>query len=205
MSHRGQEVSEEARAKISAALTGRTFSEEHKAKISAALIGHEVSEEVCARLSVIAKQKAETPEGRAALLKAARASQMPEVRARINASRKAYLQTEEGKASLLKALQAARTVRPTNLERALYKMLDVFGWVYDTEVSFPPYFVDAYIPCLHLGIEADGPFHFKGNPLARTTAEEEIQRTMDRDARLLEVYDLSVLHFTEEQLAQYYE
>lgn len=185
----GCEVSEETKAAISIALTGRTLSEEHKANIGARwtperraaksakmignqnALGHKQSDEHKAKLSTTAK---------------------PRMLARIK--------TPEGKAQLIKAQQAAAQAHPTKLEKALYKMLDAFGWEYDTEVAFDPYIVDAYIPGLHLALEADGAFHFKGNPFLGTTPEEEAKATRARDAHLQERYDLEVWHFTREML-----
>jgi len=124
-----------------------------------------------------------------------------EHRANISTAMKAYSQTPEGKANMLKMKQAAHAATgPTKLERALYRMLDVFGWEYETEKFFSPYHVDAYIPGLHLALEADGFYHFEGSPWKGTTLEEEAQKTKERDAYLLERYDLQVWHFTAEQL-----
>jgi len=210
----GYKVSEETKVAISIALTGRTLSEEHRANMSAAwtpqkraaksaemmgnqyangnqnFLGHKLSDEAKTKISAAMKGNQHTLG-----YKHTKAT-----RANMSAAQKARAQTEEGKAILIRATQAACVARPTRLEKALYKMLDAFGWEYDTEVAFPPYFVDAYIPGLHLALEADGPFHFKGNPFIGTTAEEEAEATRTRDAYLQEHYDLKILHLTEKLL-----
>jgi len=210
----GHRHTEETRASISAAMMGKQnalgceVSEETKAAISAALTGRTLSEDTRANMSA-----AWTPERRAA--KSAKMmgnqnalghKQTDDHKAKLSAAAKprmlARVQTPTGRAQLIKVQQAAQQAHPTRLEKALYRMLDAFGWEYDTEVAFAPYIVDAYIPGLHLALEADGAFHFEGNPFLDTTPEEEAEATRTRDAYLLEHYDLEVWHFTKDMLKE---
>jgi len=121
-----------------------------------------------------------------------------EAAAKRRTSMEIYLQTPEGKANMVKAQSIAKQTCPTKLEKALYKMIEAHDEKYLTEVPFPPYIVDAYVPSCHLALEADGPFHFEGNPFKGTTPKQEAQKTVDRDTYLMEHYGLEVWHFTQE-------
>lgn len=126
-----------------------------------------------------------------------------EANAKNSAIHKRLAQTPKGQADLAKAAAAARRAKPTKLEKALYKMIEAYGWKYLIEVPFPPYIVDAYVPGCHLALEADGRFHFEGNPFTGTTSEQEIRKTKERDAYLLKEYGLEVWHFTKADLKEY--
>ena len=209
----GMKASKEAKAKMSARMIGNQYalgfkhSKAMRAKMSATMmgnqnfLGHKHSEATRAELSAAAQVRMQTPEGKAHFVKMNQASQTPEAYVKISVAAQTRAQTPEGRGHLVKMNQASHAATgPTKLERALYRMLDVFGWEYDTQVLFASYIVDAYIPGLHLALEADGPFHFEGNPFTGTTPEQEAQATKDRDAFLLEHCDLQVWHFTEGQL-----
>jgi len=190
---KGSKHTEATKAKMRATHTGikhKPTSAVGRANLSAARMGHKVSEATRDKISA-ALMGNQNALGREA---------SEETRASMSVAAQARMQTPEGMANMIKARHAACTTSPTKLERALYRMLDAFGWEYDTEVPFAPYIVDAYIPGLHLALEADGAFHFEGNPWSGTTPEQEAQLTINRDAYLLEHYDLQVWHFNEEQL-----
>jgi NUMOD3 motif len=83
---RGTKLSSEARAKISASLTGRKRPPEERAKISATMKGRSPSPEHRMNLSASQKGRRFTPEHRA---RATAALQKPEVRAKLSAAAKA--------------------------------------------------------------------------------------------------------------------
>ena len=70
----------------------------------------------------------------------------------------------------------------------LLSLLEALGLEVEEEKSFPPYFVDAYLPGLHVAFEADGPTH-QAKPDAK------------RDLRLLGKYALPVYRITSLVLA----
>ena len=70
----------------------------------------------------------------------------------------------------------------TGPHRHVEKILDVLGIGYMSEESFPPYVVDIYLPEWHLGIEIDGPFHYKN--------KDEV-----RDKFLAQYFGLPILRF----------
>jgi len=55
------------------------------------------------------------------------------------------------------------------------------------EEDFPPYVVDVYIPDLHLGVELDGPHHFR-------------KRDAIRDEKLLSEYSLEIWRFNNTEI-----
>ena len=59
------------------------------------------------------------------------------------------------------------------------------------EEDFPPYVVDVYIPDLHLGIELDGPHHFR-------------KRDAIRDEKLLSEYSLEIWRFNNAEIVRNY-
>jgi len=59
------------------------------------------------------------------------------------------------------------------------------------EEDFPPYVVDVYIPDLHLGIELDGPHHFR-------------KRDAIRDENLLSEYSLEIWRFNNTEIVRNY-
>ena len=59
------------------------------------------------------------------------------------------------------------------------------------EEDFPPYVVDVYIPDLHLGIELDGPHHFR-------------KRDAIRDENLLSEYSLEIWRFNNAEIVRNY-
>ena len=63
------------------------------------------------------------------------------------------------------------------------------GFDVEVETSFPPKWVDCYLPEYHVAVEADGPYHTR-------------QKDMDRDAFLMVRYALPVLHVTAEELSR---
>ena len=69
----------------------------------------------------------------------------------------------------------------TTCHRQLIKLLTHLGFTVDVEVSFPPKWVDCYLPDYHVAFEADGPHHSR--------AKDE-----DRDAYLMSTYALPVYH-----------
>ena len=59
------------------------------------------------------------------------------------------------------------------------------------EEDFPPYVVDVYIPDLHLGIELDGPHHFR-------------KQDAIRDENLLSEYNLEIWRFNNTEIVRNY-
>lgn len=62
----------------------------------------------------------------------------------------------------------------------LEEILQDMGYLVEKEVEFGGFFLDCYLPKLHLGFEADGPFHAKN-------------RDMRRDSFLMEKFKLPIL------------
>lgn len=58
------------------------------------------------------------------------------------------------------------TVR-TRPHRKLEEVLSLEGISFISEMSFPPYQVDVYLPEWHVGIEIDGPWHKKKHDRVR--------------------------------------
>ena len=63
------------------------------------------------------------------------------------------------------------------------------GFGTSLEEDFPPYVVDVYVPDLHLGIELDGPHHFR-------------KRDAIRDAKLLSEYSLEIWRFNNTEIVR---
>jgi len=61
------------------------------------------------------------------------------------------------------------------------------GFGITLEEDFPPYVVDIYVPDLQLGVELDGPYHFK-------------KKDRERDAYLLETYQLPIWRFNNKEI-----
>jgi len=77
----------------------------------------------------------------------------------------------------------------SDLHRELTRLLQNWGLELMDEVPFPPFQVDIYVPQAHVAIEADGPQHNR-------RADER------RDEKLFELYDLPVIHVTDEAIAE---
>ena len=71
--------------------------------------------------------------------------------------------------------------------RRLIELLEGCGFTVEVEVSFPPRWVDCYLPDHHVAFEADGPSHSR-------------EKDLTRDAHLMAYYALPVYHLTSEQL-----
>lgn len=70
----------------------------------------------------------------------------------------------------------------TKWHRWAERRISDLGIQYRSEVSFPPYQVDIYIPDCHVAIEIDGPHHL-------------VKRDEKRDAVLFSQYQLQVIRF----------
>ena len=127
-------------AKRSAAMKGRKFSAEHRAKLKAARNkrspevtkkiadknrGSHRTEEQRARVSAGAKKRAQTPEGRAHLLRANQKSRehgiSDETRAKISASSKGRRHTAEAKAKIGAAHRGKKLSEETKLKISMTK------------------------------------------------------------------------------------
>lgn len=71
----------------------------------------------------------------------------------------------------------------------LVKVLQHLGYEVELEASFPPKWVDCYLPELHVAFEADGPQH--------TQVKDD-----DRDAFLMVTYALPVYHVSSDILVE---
>ena len=71
--------------------------------------------------------------------------------------------------------------------RQLIELLEDLDLLVETEVEFPPKWVDCYLPDYHIAVEADGPQHSRS-------------KDMDRDAYLMATYALPVYRLTDIQL-----
>ena len=71
--------------------------------------------------------------------------------------------------------------------RQLIGVLEAVGWDVEVETSFPPYFVDCYLPQFHVAVEADGLAHSR-------------PKDAKRDADLMIDYALPVYRVSSETL-----
>ncbi len=78
--------------------------------------------------------------------------------------------------------------KPTNLEIALYKLLDMAAYRYERQKRFGRYVVDAYVPEINVAFEADGSFW-----------HQDKLRERIRDKRLCESVK-TVIHLGERDL-----
>jgi very-short-patch-repair endonuclease len=104
-----------------------------------------------------------------------------------------WYKTEEGKKKR-KALREKMRKSPrfkiitdTKPHLMLVNLLEELGYKVMKEAIFGQFFIDCYVPELHLGFEADGPFHIK-------------EKDNKRDAILLKKYFLPIGRFSAEIL-----
>src|SRR5260221_14636470 len=90
---------------------------------------------------------------------------------------------------------------PTFIERKMHAALDRLQIRYEMQVWFGTKRVDAYLPDLHVALEADGCFHhgcecgdYVYTILPHADAERKRQSNHVRDLYLLRNFDLPVLH-----------
>lgn len=84
-----------------------------------------------------------------------------------------------GQRGVVGLMDAPAETTMTRPHRQLIQLLEGLGLTVETEVGFPPKFVDCYLPDLHVAVEADGPAHSR-------------ERDLDRDAYLMARYALPV-------------
>ena len=86
-------------------------------------------------------------------------------------------------------LQDPTPTTMTRPHRRLIEALEQCGLEIVVEASFPPKWVDCYVPMYHVAFEADGPTH-------------SLAKDSSRDTHLMVEYALPVIHLTDEELAQ---
>ena len=76
--------------------------------------------------------------------------------------------------------------------RRLVELLELIGLQVEVEASFPPKFVDCYLPAYHVAFEADGPQH--------AGTKEVGVKDKARDDYLMGTYALPVVHVRSTEL-----